>query len=195
MKRPVRYRQFKERQSYEVPVYNGMEYDRYDTLATVHLVWLDEAKIVRGCSRLNPTDRPYMLKDLWSAHRRSAAALLAVCVGRHAHLRREGVARLPARTHQVGPCARLSRIWPRQWRRQIHWRHAELYLEKGLHRPSGWGAGYLGPERLIGGIPTRAGEVVVSPEALDRVRLTTGISESVLRNPCQVPLQPAVALG
>jgi N-acyl-L-homoserine lactone synthetase len=52
----LRYRQFKERQSYDVPVYNGMEYDRYDTLATVHLIWLDEARIVRGCSRLLPNN-------------------------------------------------------------------------------------------------------------------------------------------
>ncbi|MEJ0062469.1 MAG: acyl-homoserine-lactone synthase [Alphaproteobacteria bacterium] len=61
----LRYRQFKDRQSYDVPVYKDMEYDQYDTLATVYLVWLDEHRIVRGCSRLNPTDRPYMLRDLW----------------------------------------------------------------------------------------------------------------------------------
>src|SRR5437764_515644 len=61
----LRYRQFKERQSYDVPVYNGMEYDQYDNLATVYLVLTDAHGVVRGCSRLNPTDRPYMLKDLW----------------------------------------------------------------------------------------------------------------------------------
>ena len=62
----LRYRQFKERQNYEVRVYKDMEYDQYDTPETVYLVWLGEQNAVCGTSRLNPTCGPYMLKDIWS---------------------------------------------------------------------------------------------------------------------------------
>lgn len=61
----LRYQAFISRQSYEVPTYKDMEYDAYDTPATVYLAWRDEYNIVRGCTRLSPTDRPYMIKDVW----------------------------------------------------------------------------------------------------------------------------------
>ena len=61
----LRYRQFKERQNYAVPVFKDMEYDSYDTPATVYLVWLDRDNRVCGTSRLNSTDRPHMLGDIW----------------------------------------------------------------------------------------------------------------------------------
>jgi N-acyl-L-homoserine lactone synthetase len=60
---------------------------------------------------------------------------------------------------------------------------------------SGWGAAYIGGERLIDGARTRAGEVVVSADALDRVRRTTGISTPVLQNPRLVAIQPAAAVA
>jgi len=40
-----------------------MEHDEYDTPATAYLAWLDPAGKVRGTARLNPTDRPFMLRD------------------------------------------------------------------------------------------------------------------------------------
>jgi N-acyl-L-homoserine lactone synthetase len=61
----LRYKESKERQSYDIPVFKDMEYDAYDTLATVYIVWQDEQGVVRGCSRMAPTDRAYMIKDLW----------------------------------------------------------------------------------------------------------------------------------
>jgi N-acyl-L-homoserine lactone synthetase len=61
----LRYREFVERLDYDVPVYNKMEYDQYDNFAAVQLVWLDEDGEVQGTVRLSPTDRPYMIKDLW----------------------------------------------------------------------------------------------------------------------------------
>ena len=50
-------------------------------------------------------------------------------------------------------------------------------------------------ERLIDGARTRAGQVLVSPEALERVRATTGISEPVLRNRCNIALQPQASFA
>lgn len=62
----LRHKSFVERQKYKVPVYNGMEYDQYDTPAAIYLVWIDSFdNEVKAVSRLCPTDRPYMLKDLW----------------------------------------------------------------------------------------------------------------------------------
>ena len=60
----LRYREFRARQSYDIPTFKDMEYDAYDTPAAVYVVWRDEG-VVRGCSRMAPTDRAYMIRDLW----------------------------------------------------------------------------------------------------------------------------------
>ena len=60
-----RHREFVERSGYEVPTYNGMEYDQYDTPAAVYLTWRDENKTLRAGIRMKPTDRAYMIRDLW----------------------------------------------------------------------------------------------------------------------------------
>ncbi len=61
----LRYREFVERLKYDVPTYNGMEYDQYDTPAAVYFVWRDGSGNIRAGSRISPTNRPYMIKDLW----------------------------------------------------------------------------------------------------------------------------------
>lgn len=61
----LRYKEFKERQAYDIPTFKDMEYDAYDTPATVYVVWRDGEGVVRGCSRMAPTDRAYMIRDLW----------------------------------------------------------------------------------------------------------------------------------
>ncbi len=60
-----RYRQFVERDGWDVPNYRQMEYDQFDTPAAVYLLWRDSALRVRGMVRLIPTSRPYMLSQLW----------------------------------------------------------------------------------------------------------------------------------
>ncbi len=61
----LRYKAFVKRQSYDVPTFKDMEYDKYDNLSTSYLVWRDEHGVVRGTSRKAPTDRDYMIKDIW----------------------------------------------------------------------------------------------------------------------------------
>lgn len=61
----LRHHGFKERQNYDVPSYNGMEFDDYDTPAATYLAWRDENNVVRGCARLVPTVMPYMIEKLW----------------------------------------------------------------------------------------------------------------------------------
>lgn len=178
----LRYRQFKERQNYQVPVFKDMEYDQYDTPATTYLVWLDDSGNVCGTSRLNPTDRPYMLKDIWP------------------HMV-EGT-ELP-NSYDVWEGTRIciDKGLPGVMRERIKWEIVLGYLEFGLANgikkyvgimqnfiwlrvfvQSGWGAEYLGPDHIIDGIKTRAGQVIVSEDALERVRYKTGIHEPVLGN-------------
>jgi acyl homoserine lactone synthase len=69
------------------------------------------------------------------------------------------------------------------------------YIWRKVFIASGWGAEYLGGERLIDGARTRAGEVLVSPDALRRVRQTTGILDPVLFNPRIPALQQVAAVA
>lgn len=59
----LRYREFVERQQYAVKTIEGMEFDEYDTLASVYLVYTEDGKQVLGCSRLTPIDYGCMLAD------------------------------------------------------------------------------------------------------------------------------------
>jgi acyl homoserine lactone synthase len=177
----LRYRQFKERQSYDVPVYKNMEYDQYDTVATVYLVWLDKFGIMRGCSRLNPTDRPYMLKDLWPQ-----------------------MANIPlpeSASVWEGTRICIEKDLPGDLREQIKSEiilgHAEFGLANGIERyigvmqsfiwkrvwiKAGWNVEFVGEERIIDGVRTRAGQGYVSHEILEHLRKTTGIRHAVLGN-------------
>lgn len=181
----LRYRQFKERQSYDVPVYKNMEYDQYDTLATVNLVWIDAEGIVRGCSRLNPTDRPYMLSDLWP------------------YMSDKPLPSSPLVWEGTRIC--IEKGLPPDLRERIKWEIVLGYLEFGLGNgiekiigvmqnfiwrrvfiQAGWDIEFLGEERLIDGIKTRAGQGCVSRTTLNKIRRKTGIGEPVLKNFYQI---------
>lgn len=61
----VRHRAFIEKQEWDVPHCHGMEYDTYDTPAAVYLLARNEEGLVLGLTRLIPTQRPYMLDEIW----------------------------------------------------------------------------------------------------------------------------------
>ncbi len=54
-----------QRQCWNVPTIHNMEYDQYDNPAAYYLVWRDVMGKARGSSRLYPTDRPYMLEQVF----------------------------------------------------------------------------------------------------------------------------------
>lgn len=192
----LRFRQFKERQSYNIPVYKDMEYDQYDTLATVHLVWIDDDGIVRGCSRLNPTNRPYMLKDLWPEM---------------------ADAPLPeAANIWEGTRICIEKGLPGELRERIKWEIVLGYMEFGLQNnidkyigvmmnfiwrrvfiQAGWEPTYLGSERLIDGLKTRAGMIQMSQEIHTKIKEKTGLHYKVLKNDLLVDLseQPPLSLA
>ncbi len=59
----LRHREFIERQNYDVKTLDGMEFDEYDTLASVYLVFTEDNRTVLGCSRLTPIAYGCMLAD------------------------------------------------------------------------------------------------------------------------------------
>ncbi|MGC1305342.1 MAG: acyl-homoserine-lactone synthase [Caulobacteraceae bacterium] len=60
-----RFRQFVQRDGWQVPHFREMEYDQFDTPAAVYLLWRDVHRKVRGMVRLIPTTEPYMVEQLW----------------------------------------------------------------------------------------------------------------------------------
>lgn len=61
----LRYRVFVEHRALPHTFYDGMEYDEFDTPATVYLVWRDPQMVVRGLIRLVPTSVSYMMERYW----------------------------------------------------------------------------------------------------------------------------------
>ena len=59
----LRYSSIIKRQSWDVPVIRGMEYDSYDNPSAYYLIRRDDSGKAIGVSRLYPTDRPYMLQQ------------------------------------------------------------------------------------------------------------------------------------
>jgi len=61
----LRHRIFVQGQGYAVPTHQGMEWDQFDTPASVYLCWRYAIGQPQGCLRLLPTTLPYMIKELW----------------------------------------------------------------------------------------------------------------------------------
>lgn len=61
----LRHYLFIEQQRYDVPNFNGLEYDQFDSPAAVYLVRRDPQGVVRASSRLLRTTNRYMLGELW----------------------------------------------------------------------------------------------------------------------------------
>jgi N-acyl-L-homoserine lactone synthetase len=176
----LRYRVFVRRTSYDVPVWKGLEYDQYDTPAATYLVWRDGAGIARGVARLSPTDRAYMVKEVWPD-------MVTACPLPQSPSVWEGT--------RFG----VDKDLPPDLRRRIVGELVLGYLEFGLSEGirhiigvmptliwravftgKGWPVELLGEPRVLGGDKCVAGLLPLSPEILARVRAKTGISRPVL---------------
>jgi N-acyl-L-homoserine lactone synthetase len=62
----LRHRIFVERQRWEVPTHDGLEYDQFDTPAAKYLLWVNDDGMALGVTRLIPTLERYMIKELWA---------------------------------------------------------------------------------------------------------------------------------
>lgn len=177
----LRYRVFIERQDWDVPHWQGMEYDQYDTPAAYYLISRDENGEARGVSRMSPTTRPYMLKDVWpdmvSAEELPSSS--AVWEGTRIGIDRD-----------------LSPAERRRVLGELVCAYAEFGLSQGiewiigvmptliirsLFERSGWHVELLGEPRVLGGDKVRAGKLRVDEDTLLKARAFFGIEGPVLR--------------
>lgn len=122
----LRHQAFQVRQSYDVPFYKDMEYDVYDTPATTYLACRDDQGVVRGCTRLFSTTRPYMIEDLWP----------------------NAVTKIPLpKDDRVWECSRfcIDKNQPVAVRRRIHGELLAAFLEFCLEHNIDWMIGVMTP--------------------------------------------------
>ena len=177
----LRHRMFVERQGWDVPSYQGMEYDAYDNPAATYLIYQSPLGRALGLSRIAPTDRPYMIRDVWP------------------HLIED--IELP-RSLRMWEASRfvIDKDLPVELRTKIKHELVLSFLEYGLKynlegyvgvmspgiwnavfHKSGWQIKQLGSLlKLADGSKIYAGLMPVSPAHLDSVRRKTGITHDVL---------------
>lgn len=170
-----------QRQSWNVPTIRNMEYDQYDNPAAIYLVWRDRAGKARGSSRLYPTDRPYMLKEIFP-HLVDGKPL--------------------PKSHDVWEGSRfcVDDSLKLEMRQRIIQELVIAYLEfslahgvrniigvmypvycRNIFIRNGWDVEWLGQVcRSQEGYKIRAGSLTVSHAILQKVRKNTGIHESIL---------------
>ncbi len=179
----LRHKEFKERQSYDIPTFKDMEYDAYDTPATVYIVWRDYDGIVRGCSRMAPTDRAYMIKDLWpnmvtniplpaqdDIWESSRFAIDSdLPVGMRGRVKLEILQAKIEYSLFLGIKGMVGVMPPLIWR--------------AVFVNSGWPIDNIGPVTILpSGEKVMAGWINVNPHILESIKNKTGINYSLLRS-------------
>ena len=170
-----------ERQGWEVPTFKQFEYDTYDNPCTEYLVWRDEKKAVRGVSRLYPTDRPYMLEEIFAdliedqnipkSHKIMEGSRFCVDQTLPPEVRKTIIKELVIAYLEYGLEKNIDAfvgvMYPAYWR--------NIFLK------SGWDVTWLGDvKKCADGNRVRAGKVLVSEQNLQKVREVTGITETIL---------------
>jgi acyl-homoserine lactone synthase len=179
----LRYREVIQKENWgDVYICNGMEFDRYDNLATEYYVARDELGQVVGVTRSYPTTIPYMLSDAFR------------------YLFTQGLPSSP----KILEASRLvldRSLLSKENRRPVVDQLIVAYMERGLQRGidayvgfmlpkiwtstflrAGWDIEWLGPERLLPGTTdiVRAGLMPVNEGMNAKIRNTTGIYGEVL---------------
>jgi len=177
----LRHRLFVERNGWKVPSHDGMEYDQFDTPAAVYLVRRDNAGVVGGVARLIPTNRPYMLKELWPDMLEGEVPATpsvweATRFGIEDTLEPAAKRRIAAEI--VIGCLEYGMMLGIE-------RYLVLMPPLIIRRTIG-GAGcevrFLGQSRELAAYPVAAAEIRVSPEALAAARARAGIDHEVIRH-------------
>ena len=170
-----------QRQSWNVPTIRNMEYDQYDNPAAHYLVWRDRAGKAQGSSRLFPTDRPYMLEEVFphlvsktpipKSHRVWEGSRFCIDSGLQPETRKRIMQEMVVGYLEFGLDQGISHfvgvMYPAYWR--------NIFISNG------WDVEFLGePHKSEEGHKIIAGRGIVSRATLEKVRLKTGIRESVL---------------
>ncbi|MFN3232138.1 MAG: acyl-homoserine-lactone synthase [Alphaproteobacteria bacterium] len=177
----LRYKVFVEEQKYDVPHFNGMEYDPYDTPAAVYLTYRDHEDIVRGVTRLSPTTMPYMLEEVFSDMVTFEPLVksdvvwegtrLAVDPDLDPEMRRRVVSEMMVAYLEFGVQEGLEQYYILM----------PVAMQTILMERTGWPVTVLGETRMIGGEAVRAIAPKISAEILARVRSKLGVNEPVLQ--------------
>ena len=173
-----RYQHFFINQKYDVPHFNRMEFDDFDTPATTYLVKRNEHGKVLGTSRFLPTNFRYML-EFWPK------------------LLDEPPPKLP----EIWESSRFGIEAPKNQRERIKNELLLAKLEYGLSNgiqsfigimapniwksvfiKNGWPVSWLGPESTLEKweYSVRAGRLQVNETVYKNVRAVTGINDPVL---------------
>jgi acyl homoserine lactone synthase len=170
-----------QRQAWNVPTIRNMEYDQYDNPAAHYLVWRDRDGKARGSSRLYPTDRPYMLQEIFPHLVRKAAlprtqgvwegSRFCVDASLKPEARKRIVQEIVAGYLEFGLDQGITHIvgvmYPAYWR--------------NIFVSNGWDVEWLGEiSKSEEGHKIVAGSLTVSEAILQNVRAKTGIYENVL---------------
>lgn len=176
----LRYRAFIERQDYDVQIYKGMEYDRYDTPASHYLVYHTPDGRALGVSRLTPTTQGCMLKDLWPNMVEDKELLDSAqvwegtryCIDKDVEpaLRTTIIHEMAIAYLEFGLRLGLKKIVGMM----------PTYIYRSVFEKPGISMKYLGPVTVIGRHRVRAVAIPVERSQLHNVRAKTGISEAVL---------------
>lgn len=179
----LRHRAFMIRQAYEVFSYNGMEYDQYDTPATIYLVYQSEKTgEALGTARLTPISQHCMIKDLWPDLIDDPACLLtppnvweatrfciekSLPVADRIRISRE----LVIAQIEAGLLAGIDSIIGIM----------PTFILNSVYKKAGCEFELLGPMKRIDGFKIKAAKMVISEDQLKRVRKETGIYKFVLK--------------
>ncbi len=178
----LRYRLFVERQSWDVPTYNQLEFDQFDTPAAKYLLWLDQEGAARGVTRLIPTTQPYMVKVLWpdlvdGELPESSQTWEATRFGCDRDLepavRRRVVAEMICACQEFGMAHGIRSylgVMP-------------LGIFRHVIAAAGCPLEILGPVRRAGGHSIAAASIKISSEILANVRRRAGLDRSILESP------------
>jgi acyl homoserine lactone synthase len=184
----LRYECIVQRQSWNVPTIRNMEYDQYDNPAAHYLIWRGKDGRAHGSSRLYPTDRPYMLEeifpqlvsniklpkstDIWEGSRFCVDANLSP------KARKRIIQEIATGYLEFGLAHGVSNI--------IGVMHPAYY--RTVFIANGWDVEWLGEvSKSEEGHKIVAGSLTVSEAVLKKVRETTGIYETVLNYGENVP--------
>lgn len=181
----LRYRIFIEQVKYDVTSFDEMEYDLYDTPATVYLVSSDPQRGVNGMVRVAPTDRPYMIADVWPGlidgpMPKSPAIFegsrFAIDPTLDAKEKQRIKSELVCAFIEFGMMAGMTAyvgVMPLKY-----W--TTVYIN------SGWPVRFMGePLTLSDNSQILAGELLVNEGILRSVRQTTGIAGAILQTPIE----------
>ena len=177
----LRHRSFKERQKYDVRSYNGMEYDQYDTPATIYLVYQSPVSgEALGMSRLTPITQCCMVQDLWPELVDNKEALRSYntwestrfCVERDlsAEIRRKISNELVLAHVEMGLLMGIEKITGVMPSLIFH----------SVFKKAGCSFEFLGKSIRVDGLKIQAAWLDVSERQLSQIRNVSGVESSVL---------------